>query len=158
MDKRPPKISQSARRFPTALPIPRPGRQKSDGAIKSGGVGNHAARDSSLQGATLARHHRALELHRRGQGFFRRLRLRACRYRFSATVHAPRAAGVQLGNQGILSRGGGGGRANGGAGCANGATWTNGCGGGATRSKTFIGFGFKVGGGSFEKRECFAGG
>ena len=66
----------------------------------------------------------------------------------------------QLGNQCIMSRGGGGaGCANVGVGRANGgATWTNGADGGATRSKAFTGFGFKVGGVLFEKNDCFAGG
>ncbi len=76
------------------------------------------------------------------------------------SLGAPPSRTGQLGNQGIVSRGGGGpGCASVGVGCAKGgATWTNGCGGGATRSRTFTGFGFRVGRGLFEKKEWFSGG
>ncbi len=53
----------------------RAGRQESDGAVQPGGVGPHGAGNPLLQRAAVARHHRALELHRQGQGFLRRLRL-----------------------------------------------------------------------------------
>ena len=62
----------------------------------------------------------------------------------------------QLGNQGITSRGGGAGRVSSGVGC--GVTCSTGCGGGAIRSATLTGFGVRVGGGVFEKKECSGGG
>lgn len=62
----------------------------------------------------------------------------------------------QLGNQGIVSRGGGAWRA-GGADCC-GTTCSRGCGGGAIRSVTLTGFGASVGCGVLEKRERSGGG
>ncbi len=56
----------------------------------------------------------------------------------------------------MTSRGGGAGRVNSGTGC--GVTCSTGCGGGAIRSATLIGFGVRVGGGVFEKKECSGGG
>ena len=48
----------------------RPGRQESDGAVQPGGLGRHGAGNPLVQGAAVARHHRALELRRHGKDFF----------------------------------------------------------------------------------------
>ena len=84
-------LNSATSRFPDGLANSSgPRRQESDGAVQPGGMGHHGARNPLLQRPALARHHRALELHRRRQGFLRRLRL-----------HEPGAAADDLGGHAI---------------------------------------------------------